>query len=574
MSTIHEKNVRMSFPKRIARSILAWERKYDHVLQARNLMLKAWESGYSSARDDLSRNGAHPVNLIDRGMAILIPYLVMSNPKVLVTTEKTEFKPFALTTELALNHFLKEIKFAKRTLRPLVRDALLGLGIVKTGIARKWQIPIFGHLHDVGQPYADVIDISDYFGDCTSDNFEGFELEGNRFRMQLEVAQDLYPKYADRLKSSFGRWGDRKPPTAPQDNESGTLKNFVELAEVWLPDEKTIITIDPHDPDAKIMKTVHAECDESGPYDKLGFKNFSKTLIAPPPVWFWMDTDAALNVIVNKVVNQANSQKAVLTYEGDSAQDAQNIALAGDRQAIRVQSKDGVGIFEFPGVDREQYPWMQYLEGQYAKQEVNLDQLGGRSPAAETLGQEQMLFSTASKGVDDMVNQVYDTTSDVLTKLANFFWKDPLYQLPVIKRIPGYGDVEVMYDDAAREGEFFDYNFNVEPYSMQRLNPDAEYRKLLNFMGQWVLPTAQIAAQQGATIDVPVVTEQLARFLQLRELDNWYKPSVPSAAKLNPYNPQQGQTKNKSIADGRTGSNPASDQANSMQKTMKNGNPV
>jgi len=549
-----ERNVRLNFGQRILRAIQVWKKLMEAPLKHRTTMLNAWIAGYTAP----DNNGIpHPINLIDRGLGILIPYLVMSNPKMLVTTDNF---PFALTTELAFNHLLKEIKFAKNTLRPAVRDSMLGMGIVKTGIAKEWQVEVFGYLHDVGQVYADTIDLEDYIGDPSAKTFESFELEGHVYRIPLGVARDMFPKHADRIKSQFHLYGEDVSTDAIvkpglHNEQYNTLKEWTELADIWLPDERVVITINPHDERGKIYNSWDWDGPEGGPFDKLYYKEIPGTPIPLPPVWSWLDMDTAINVIVNKIRKQAEAQKAVLAYEAEAHEDANRLVLAADREAVKVQHRDGVRVFEFPGIDANAYSWIQYLESQYSIQGQNLYTMGGRNVQAQTLGQEQMLMANASKSVDDMVEQVYTFTTSIARKIAWYLWTDPLIHVPQLKRIEGYGSVEVVFDRAGQEGDFWDYNFEIEPYSMQRLNPNMEYQRLITLLTQWVLPTAQIAAQQGMQLNIPEATKQLAKYLQLRGINDWFRTAVPSNVNLNPYQPQLGMVKGKNgaIQDGRTG---------------------
>lgn len=557
MSMLKERNVTLTFGQRILKAIEVWKKLIKVPIQHRNQMVRAWLAGYEQAE---TLGTPHPINLVDRGLGILIPYMVMSNPKVLVSTERLDLRPFAWTTELAFNHLFKEIKFAKNTLRPAVRDSLLGMAIVKTGLATEWQIEAFGHLHDVGQVYADVVDLEDYIGDPSARTFEGFELEGNIYRIPVDIARDLYPKHADHISAQFHLYGedeslDRITKSDLANEQYNTLKEWTELADIWLPDEGMVVTINPHDSRGKIYRSWEWDGPEGGPFDKLYYKEIPGTPIALPPVWSWLDMDTAINVVVNKIRKQAEAQKTILTYEGESTQDANRIANAADRQAVQVQHRDGVRLFEFPGIDSSAYTWISYLESQYSIQGQNLYTMGGRNVQAGTLGQEQMLLANASKSVDDMVQQFYEFTASIANKISWYFWTDPLIVVPQVKRIEGYGSIEVVFDRAGQEGDFWDYNFDIEPYSMQRLNPHMEYQRLITLLSQWVLPTAQIAAQQGIHIDIPAATAQLAKHLQLRNVGDWFKPAVPMKVHLNPYQPQLGMIKpeNGAIQDGRTG---------------------
>ncbi|KKK84107.1 hypothetical protein LCGC14_2786690, partial [marine sediment metagenome] len=105
-SILNEKNVKANFPQRLVMGTKTWRTEIaEPALANRMIMLRALESGYftKNARHS-SVDKSHPVNLIDRGLSILIPYLVMSDPKLLITSKRKELRPFAKTTEMAFNH--------------------------------------------------------------------------------------------------------------------------------------------------------------------------------------------------------------------------------------------------------------------------------------------------------------------------------------------------------------------------------------------------------------------------------------------------------------------------------------
>ncbi len=578
-SIIHEKNVRASFPQRLVSASDLWYKIIEPALMNRMLMLKAVEAGYFSGdAKQQSLGKSHPINLLDRSLSILIPYLIMSNPRLLITSKKSEYRSFAKTTELAFNHLIEEIKFAMNSLRPVVRDSMLGLGILKTGLMQSHEVEIFGHRHEVGQVYSDPVDMVDYIGDPSAISFEGFEFEGNYYTMPVEAAQEMFPKHADILQASYNLYGDKRkndPQTIAKqnyaDNQVSTLKESVRLAEYWIPDEGIKLIIEPSS--KTILRTIEANTPEGGPYDKLYFKDFPGSSLPIPPLWYSMDLDAALNAIVIKMRKQAESQKSNLVYEGDAADDAEKLVSAPDQGSVKVSSTQGVEVVSWPGIDAEHYKWASYIENQFSMQNNNLYLLGGQGTGSETLGQDQLQFANASKAVDDMTQKTYSFTQSAARKMVWHFWSDPLISVPRIKRIEGFGDIPVVFDRAARDGEFWDYEFNVEPYSLQRLSPTVEYQRTMSLLTQWILPSAQIAAQQGAQVNVPKATAHLGKMMGLRGLSDWYETAVPSAeTQLNPYTPTQGKVKNKDVQDGRTGNNPNSSIANSRQKVEKDGN--
>jgi len=537
-SIIHDENVKMSFPRRLKHASQHFRKtKLEPALDKRMRMLEAWTADFYKS---LTKGQSHTMNLIDRGISIIVPYLVMTNPSVAVNTKFPEYRSWAYTTQLALEHFLREVKFSDFTLRPAVMQSMFGLGIVKTGISRAWQVEIQGYLHDIGQPFADVVDYSNWLYDPSAKSLEDGEFAGDEYLIPTDIARDLYPKFADHIRPSQDLFGTNHPKQITGgSNVDYTLKEWTRFQDYWIPDEDIIITLLADSSYNKIISTVDWEGPEGGPYDYLAYKYPLEDVIPIPPVWGWMDMDDIINDIIRKVRKQAESQKTVLAYESAAEKDADRVAKAADRQTVRVDNIQSLKPLDFAGVNPEMYKWLQYVENQWSAQGNNLYTIGGRNAMADTLGQEQMLLSNASRSLDDMVNQVYSFTKSILEKIAWYMWTDPLIDIPVIKRVPGVIDIPSSFSSADKDGEFWDYTFDIVPYSMQRTNPDMEFQKMLMFLSQWVLPTSQLAAQQGAILDVPEATKSLAQKYNLRDIDVWYRTVTPQNAGMNPYSPDK-----------------------------------
>jgi hypothetical protein len=573
---LDERDVRTSFPNRLVKAIGVCKRKMDPVLKNRNRMLKGWLAGYLESGDTQQ---VHMINLIDRMMKIMVPYLVMANPKVLVKTRFTELRPWAYTMELALNFLLSTTKFDQLSLRPAVRNSMVGMGIVKTGLMHTEEVNIMGYNHAIGQSYTDVVDDSDYVFDPTAKGRESMEFEGNLYYLPTAYAKEFFGgKKADLITPDSGRMDEPGTPAeisraATGGEEYTSLREYTQLADIWLPDENAIVTILPRSNGrAAMLRQVEWDGPEGSPYDALGYQYFPEEVIPIPPVWGCMDMDRTMNVLVQKMRRIAENQKTVLGFEGNSAEDAARLTGAADREAIRMENLDGVKLFEYPGIDKGMYDWMAYMESQWSSQGSNLNTMGGRNVMAGTLGQEQMLMSNASRTVDDMVNSVYAFTQSILKKRAWYLWTDPLVDIPMIRRIEGFGDINVRFSKSTRRGDFYNYSFDIEPYSMQRMNPQAQFQQLMMVVTQWLLPVSQLAASQGVQIDINEATKIMARLIGLTEIDAIWKSAVPQNIGMNPYSPEKGSAGGKGVADGRTGmAGAASNLANLMQQQSRAG---
>ena len=564
------------FPKRLQQAVVTWQRYTQDMRACRKRMLQHYANDwYAGGRKDART--PQPLNLIDRAVQTIAPYLVSKNPRAMISPRAGLNNPnvssFGKTLELALAHLFDEIKLAENTLRPMVIQSLFGMGIVKTGIMHSHKVEIFGNLHDVGQPYSDIVDFDDYIGDVAARNRQEMRIEGHKYRLPLWYVRDsgLYKNF-DRLKPDLRLYGDdTRPETVAK--EDGVVSEFrelypsVELMDIWIPLEDVIITIPPDDQGDKIMRQVDWDGPEGGPFDVLGYRHFPDSIIPIPPVYTWLDLNNIVNSMIVKMRDQCLREKTIGIYQLGADEDAKRIKDSGHGDLVGLANAESFKEFTIGGFNDQSFPFVGFLLSEFAKTGPNMDITGGKQSMAKTLGQEQMLQSNAAREIDDMVHQMYETTKSVMRKLAWFLWTDPLIVLPLIKRVMGV-DLQVEYSDATKEGDFFDYTFDIEPYSMMRMNPDMKYQKLSQFVTGFILPTAQIAAQQGTVLNVPELAKEFARHLNISTMDDWYMSVMPpmmQGAGMNPYQMQQGQPK-VGMTDQRMPENQGSNMNNMIQQ--------
>ena len=540
-----ERDVKTPFPVRIQKCVNNWRVYTEPMRKLRKKMLQQYAAGWYENKIGESQ----PMNLIDRAVSIIAPYLISQNPRVNIDPKRglKASRSFARTMELALEHLFHEILFAQNTMRPAVVNSLFSMGIVKTGIGQSYKIEVEGYTKDIGQPYADSIDFDDYIGDFRARNRQEMYIEGNSYCLPFEYVMDceLYKNY-DGLSTSKER--NRGDDTSPENvakkhmipfESRDDYRDMVWLNDVWIPEEGIVITLPEEGQGRKVMREVEYDGPEFGPYDTLAFKYFPNSIVPIPPVYGMLNLNSIINRLVVKMKDQAEREKKVMLYELGSADDAEVIRNANDGFTAGVKNTDAFKEVEFGGVSPANFPFVQFLEAQYSIQGGNLYTIGGRESQADTLGQEQMLQANASKQLQDMVLQVHNFTRSIVRKLAWYLWSDPYIQIPVVKEL-GEFKLKVSYTPDVREGDFFDYGFDIEPYSMAMMSPEVRFQKLMQLISGVVLPTAQIAASQGSMLNVNELVTECARFLDIRNLDRWWMNGIPNETEMNPYQPQQG----------------------------------
>jgi hypothetical protein len=169
----------------------------------------------------------------------------------------------------------------------------------------------------------------------------------------------------------------------------------------------------------------------------------------------------------------------------------------------------------------------------------NLDALGGLSSQAGTLGQEELLFASSSKRIEDMQARVVRFTRDITEDVAWYIWEDPFYEQELVRNIEG---TDIVFADRfsaeMREGEFSSYQITLEPFSLQEKTPQEKLAQIMQLLQQFLLPSAQLMAAQGLGINLQKTLDLIAKYGGLPELNSIIMP-IPTPDGQQPQ-PQGG----------------------------------
>jgi len=514
------------FEKRVQRLTRAWQKRQETALEKRQKLLALWASGFFGS--NYSRQ--HLINLIDRGVFTIVPYLVEGNPKVLVDTKIANCRPWAFTTQLALNFILDKMNFAERTLIPAAINSMFGAGITRTFTEYDRVINLDDNAIKYGNNVVRVIDDADYIGDVAAKTRDDFIIEGDIYKLPTEYAKDLYSKYADDISSDCKLTSDYHPEKISNgewDINRLSLREYTSFIDLYLYDEGITITIMPYGKAAKVLHTVEEDGPGGSPYDFLGYKFFPGTTYPIPPAWAWHDLDVTMNIMAQTAREQAESQKDLLFVPPGHTELGKKITSAKNLDVMEMSTAGEIKKESLGGVNPENYNWMNFAEQAFTKTGANPDVLAGRGAQAPTLGQEQMVFQNASRIVNNMHTRFQGFMTSIINKLAYKVLQDPSEYIPLMHHIPGVGELPKVFSSADKVGDFYDFVFKITPYSTQRTSPEVLAQKLMGFMTQWVLPTYQFAAQQGAELDVPTVTRILSDYMGFENFNQFYRTAIP-----------------------------------------------
>lgn len=479
-----------------------------------------------------------PVNLIEMMVVILLGQLAARAPKALVKTPIRGLKPEAANLELGLNRLLDQIQLAG-TLRRSAMDALFSVGVVKVGLCQKTTLESDGYTHHIGQPFADVVDLDDIELDMTAKRFDQVSFVGNRYRLpylavkdsslyDLEVLKKLKPS----PRSGTMDDGEEKVESIGQGGESGEedeCEDHVELIDVWLPFDRKVVTMDADNSCGRPLRVVDWEGPDCGPYHWLAFVDVPNNLMPLSTVSVVYDLADLSNRLFLKAGRQAERQKTVFGFRGSAADDAERLIKAKDGGSVRIDDSGPGQEFKTGGADQVTLAMFLQAKGLFTYLAGNLDALGGLSPQAGTLGQDQLLSVNASRRVSEMQNRMVEFSRGVINSLAWYLLNDPLIDMKIAKRVPGYESIEVPVDISPenRKGDYLDFNFDVEPYSAQDVTPGQRLQTLTMFFQQFLVPFAPMLAQSGIQINFQGLLKLVAKYSNIDELSDILTMAIP-----------------------------------------------
>jgi hypothetical protein len=413
---------------------------------------------------------------------------------------------------------------------PAAVNSMFGAAITRTFTEYNRIVNIDNEEIKSGTPVIRVIDDADYIGDVAARTRQDYAYEGDIYKLPTKYAKELFSKHADLIQPDC-RLTDTYHPdkiaNGDWDLNRLSLREYTTFMDIYLYDEGTTITIMPEHSAAKILRTVEEDGPGGSPYDFLGYKFFPGSTYRIPPAWAWHDVDVTANILARTAREQAEAQKDLIFVPPGNKELGDKIKTARNLDILIAQNTEQIKRESLGGVNPDNYNWLNFALQQFNATGPSSDVMRGAGPSAPTLGQEQLIYANASRIVNNMYTRWHNFMESIIRKLAWRVWTNPSEYIEVLDEIPGVGELPVVFSDADKVGEYYDFVFKLIPYSTQRTSPEILYQKTMSFMAQWVLPTYQFAAQQGAQLDIPTVTRIMSDYLGLNNFNQYYRTALP-----------------------------------------------
>lgn len=473
--------------------------------------------------------------------------LAAQEPQVLLVGkgDDPERESDLLTFELGMNNRLKRIKWG-RTNRTLVVDAMMMLGILKTGLTSAGTVMIDGQEVEVMKTYSGTIDFDDYFFDTRARKIAERRFCGDRYRVGLEWAK-ANPSFDEAgralltaMENNVTEARDRDSHELAEggDRHEDSYGDLTEICDIWLRDEGLLVTLDPEGT-GPALNIVEYE-DPEGPYLELSFQEVPANMMPLAPTAMWTDAHELANDMMNKAARQARRQKTVGAYQGGTEDDAKRITEAPDGHTVHVTSGQEIKELKYGGADERTFAMALQAKQFFNTFAGNPEMLGGAGPSSDTVGQDRMIGAAASRRIDYMNQRVEEVAREAVLKMARYEWGDPLVNMSVRKLVPGTEiAIPATLTSETTQGDFPEDMVDIIPYSMRYLSPMERIQMIeqdLNSLGPW----AQMMEAQGAFIDFKSLQEMKAHYRNMPEYRRYIKFKGAQAA---PQGQDHGQRK-------------------------------
>lgn len=463
------------------------------------------------------------VNLINQTARIYTVALAANNPQVLVGTPRTESLAFARRFEVNLNKLIGDMSLDK-TFRSIVMDAFfcLGCGVV---MMRDTDTRFHGVLEseedvwlDPGQPWFNRVSLDDLILDMPAKELSKMRYCGHRYRADYEKVMDepgYSKKVKDKLKptsrSHFDTTGAARDLASDWGSaEDDDLKDMVWLMDVWIAENNSIVTMAC---DQDLPPLIEREWigSQAGPYKFLSLGDTPDNVIPTSPAINLKGMHDLQNRLHRRMEEDSDAHRIVNVYPPNMADDAERLRTAGRNSWQRGTSPDQIKQFEMGGVDQRDMALATFLQSEYDRFAGNLQAMGGLGAQASTVGQEEIINGNVTRNVADMRMAVVSFASDCVLDLGRLMWEDQTLELKTSIPVENSGiNISSNWTPDYRQGDFEDYEFRVEPYSMVFKTPEQHLQELFQVLRE-IAPLWPMFQASGAMFDAAAIVDEIAR---------------------------------------------------------------
>lgn len=476
-------------------------------------------------------------NLQNQTARIYVTTLASNNPRVLVHTPRAEDIPFSRRFEINLNKMIGDMKL-DRTMRAIVLDAyfLLGCGVVTM---RDTDTRFHGILEseedvllDPGEPWFNRVSFDDLILDMPAKELSKMRYCGHRYRADYEKVMDE-PGFDSKVKDQLKPGGKDQDSTATtRDNASGDardddLKDMIWLQNVWIAENNSIATMAAYQDELPPLIQRDWTGSQAGPYKFLSLGDTPDAIIPCSPAMNLKGIHDLVNRLHFRMEEDSDAHRVVNVFPHSEKDAAERLRKSGRNDWEPLNNPESVKQVELGGVHPPDMAFNTYLIEEFDRLAGNLQAMGGLGAQAATVGQEELIHGQLSKAVSDLRMQVVGFASECILDLGRLMWEDQTLEIHSSMAVGNSGiEVEADWTPDRRDGEFEDYQFRVEEYSMVHKTPQQHLQEYFQVFRE-LAPMWSMFQASGASVDAEAILEEVARLTNKPEFKRFITFAVP-----------------------------------------------
>jgi len=479
------------------------------------------------------------VNLMNQTARIYTVALAAHNPAVMVSTPNVDNWPFAKRFEVNLNKLISDMELDV-TFRSIVLDAFfcIGCGVV---MMRDTNTRFHGILEseedvwlDPGEPWLNRVSLDDLILDMTAKELTKMRYCGHLYRADYEKVKDE-PGYDKKVVAKLTPTSKNTTdnPDYARDIAAGIavdddeLKPMVWLQDVWVAENNTVSTMSV-DQDLPPLIEREWKGSQAGPYKFLSLGNVPDNIIPASPAVNLKGLHDLQNRLHRRMEQDSDAHRVVNVYPPSGADDAERLRTAKRNSWHRMNNPKDIQQVEFGGIDQRDQALALFIQDEYDRFAGNLAVMGGLGPQADTVGQEQIVAGQVSRMEADMRMAVVGFAAECILDLGRLMWEDNTLELQSSIAVGNAGrEIPVNWIPDYRVGEFEDYDFKVEPYSMVFKTPEQKLQELFQVLQQ-IAPLWPMFQASGASLDAEAIIDEIARLKNRPEFKRFITFAAPS----------------------------------------------
>jgi len=310
--------------------------------------------------------------------------------------------------------------------------------------------------------------------------------------------------------------------------EDNDLKDMVWLMDVWIAENNSIVTMACDQPDIEPLIEREWIGSQAGPYKFLSLGDTPDNVIPTSPAINLKGMHDLQNRLHRRMEDDSDAHRVVNVYPPSMVDDANRLRTAERNSWQRGASPEQIKQFEMGGVDQRDMALATFLQGEYDRFAGNLQAMGGLGAQAATVGQEELIHGSLSKNVADMRMAVVNFAADCILDLGRLMWEDQTLELRTSMPVGNSGiQVRSDWEPEYRQGQFDDYEFKVEPYSMVFKTPQQHLQEYFQVLRE-IAPLWPMFQSSGATLNVQVLVKEMARLMNKPEIEQLITFATPA----------------------------------------------